>query len=711
MWKLVQGGISPAAASAAAAAAAFAAAGGLHGGSGPSRSSSRVHWGRHPVHAETAPALLGGATPSSPSLGSSAGTSTGCKAPVRKTVCCIGAGAAGLACAKELLERGFDTTVLEARDGIGGVWRLDRSGEHVGVREEQSATSSKYYLGFSDFPIADTAPDFVSHEEYLSYLEAYATHFGIAKHIRFGHHTKAVRRLADSGWELEVATAKGVETIRCDALAICTGLHSQPDYPPRGSPSIPVGFQACVAHARDLKDARRALAGKRVVIVGGGETGAELAHVAAEVGKGPALLSLRRGMTVIGRYLPMPLADRTPDARTPPVDLNERRVVSLLPSSLKHFIFTRSGFFELRDEHPGKHTLGRLLASLAGSAANLVAMPFFISGGALAEVVGTLSRPDFWTLEKPAFREPDGTMMSVELGSITAKLPAEPTGRLHRDTAQLLAYTRKAAEYRLRGFGMRHYSQVRAVLEEYSGAAHGSNFFTKSDDFIYDLLDRSLEVRPGIASYDEAHTVRFEDGSHAEADVIVWCTGYQPRVPFLSSLLRADAAGSPSHTLSSSVEDAFLDGQELFKHVFHPGLDSSVAFIGFARPQLGAMPPIAELQARWFGAVLSGEVRLPSKEDMLAEMETDSSRYECKVFSERLRSSVDFAGYTTEVAKRAGCYPDMGVRTLIQEPLLWRAFWLGPVLPQVYRIGEAGQRGADARQRVVATYQTFFTRS
>jgi len=139
-------------------------------------------------------------------------------------------------------------------------------------------------------------------------------------------------------------------------------------------------------------------------------------------------------MSVIGRYLPMPLADRTPDARTPPVDLNERRVVSLLPSSLKHFIFTRSGFFELRDEHPGKHTLGRLLASLAGSAANLVAMPFFISGGALAELVATLSRPEFWALEKPAFRQPDGTMMSVELGSITARSPAEPTGRLHRDT-------------------------------------------------------------------------------------------------------------------------------------------------------------------------------------------------------------------------------------------------------------------------------------
>merc|ERR1719422_3072111 len=93
--------------------------------------------------------------------------------PVKKRVCCIGAGAAGLSCAKEMLERGFDTTVLEAREGVGGVWRIDTTGNHVGVRREQRATSSKYYLQFSDFPIAGRVPDFPSDEDYIEYLEDY----------------------------------------------------------------------------------------------------------------------------------------------------------------------------------------------------------------------------------------------------------------------------------------------------------------------------------------------------------------------------------------------------------------------------------------------------------------------------------------------------------------------------------------------------------
>lgn len=242
----------------------------------------------------------------------------------KKRVCCIGAGAAGLSCAKEMLECGFDPVVVEAREGIGGVWRIDKTGEHVGVRLEQRATSSKYYLGFSDYPIPETSPDFVGHEEYLSYLEAYAKHFKLKGHIRFGHQVVAVRRKMDGGWEVEVASKDGIEVLPFDAVAVCSGLHSTPDFPAKGAPVPPEGFKARVVHARDLKGASEALRGQRALVVGGGETGAEMAHVAAEVGRGTALFSLRRGITVIGPYLPLPLGGRVPDARTPPVDLNER---------------------------------------------------------------------------------------------------------------------------------------------------------------------------------------------------------------------------------------------------------------------------------------------------------------------------------------------------------------------------------------------------
>jgi len=440
------------------------------------------------------------------------------------------------------------------------------------------------------------------------------------------------------------------------------------------------------------------------VVVGGGETGAELAHVAGDVGSKPALMALRRGMTVIGPYLPLPLADRIPDARTPPVDLNERRVLSLLPHPLKNFIFTRDkeSIFALRDQNPGKHSVVHLLDRVAGAMTSLVIVPFFIMGNVAADVFKELTHPLFWTVDKQSFRQPNGPEMSKEM-KLATSLPSLPPVRLQRNTEQLYEYTRRATWFRMQGYTTWHYQQVRSLLEEFSGARHTQNFLTKSDDFIYNLMDHSLELRPGIAGYEGTNTVVFEDRSRAEIDIVVWCTGYQPQVPFLSQLL-----GESGRSTNGTRRQ--LDGTEFFKNVFHPQFGDSLAFIGFARPQLGAMPPIAEIQARWFGAVLAGDATLPTKESMEVEIAADQIQYESKVFAERMRSTVDFGRYTADIARRAGCFPDVGFRTFFQDYELWRAFWFGPVLPQSYRLDDGGVRGSEARARLKSTYITFFTR-
>jgi dimethylaniline monooxygenase (N-oxide forming) len=261
----------------------------------------------------------------------------------------------------------------------------------------------------------------------------------------------------------------------------------------------------------------------------------------------------------------------------------------------------------------------------------------------------------------------------------------------------------RATDFYMRGFTARHYRDIRSLLEEYSGARHGANFFTKQDDIIYDILDWSLEVRSSISRFEGTNTVVFDDGTRADVDAIVWCTGYQPELPFLDEAFRDAGTGQSS--------GGFFDGQTLYKHVFHPRLGDSLAFIGFARPQIGAMPPIAELQARWFGAVLSGESALPGSSAMEEEAVADRSKFEAeKIFSGRLRSSVDFAKYTSDVAQKAGCYPDVGFQLLFSDPLLWQAFWLGPVLPQSYRIADAGARGETARAKMKEIYRTFLTR-
>ena len=56
--------------------------------------------------------------------------------------------------------------------------------------------------------------------------------------------------------------------------------------------------------------------------------------------------------------------------------------------------------------------------------------------------------------------------------------------------------------------------------------------------------------------------------------------------------------------------------RKLWKHCIHPDLGSAVMFVGFGRPGFGALPPVAEQQARLCVQVLRGAVPLPSPEEM-----------------------------------------------------------------------------------------------
>lgn len=58
---------------------------------------------------------------------------------------------------------------------------------------------------------------------------------------------------------------------------------------------------------------------------------------------------------------------------------------------------------------------------------------------------------------------------------------------------------------------------------------------------------------------------------------------------------------------------------DLYKFVFPPDCPS-LAVIGLIQP-IGSLAPISELQSRWVAAVFSGQIKLPSKTEMLADIE------------------------------------------------------------------------------------------
>ncbi|MFF6787733.1 flavin-containing monooxygenase [Streptomyces filamentosus] len=210
-------------------------------------------------------------------------------------VAVIGAGAAGLAAAKALLDEGLDVTVLERDSRPGGLWAGD-DGAAGGSPAYDSLhlNTSKGRTEFAGFPMPREWPDFPSAALVAGYLARYADAFGVTARIRFGTEVTAVRRTG-TGWE--VTAGGGAEEY--GAVVVANGHNRDPKWP---SPAHPGVFDGVQMHAHDYRDPG-VFAGRRVLVVGMGNSAMDLAVDASYVSSGPVLLSARRGTHIVPKYL------------------------------------------------------------------------------------------------------------------------------------------------------------------------------------------------------------------------------------------------------------------------------------------------------------------------------------------------------------------------------------------------------------------------
>lgn len=179
----------------------------------------------------------------------------------------IGAGPAGLAVAALLKERGMTATVLERSEAVGSAWRrhYDRLALHT----------DKARSHLPGLPFADRLPRYVPRAEVVNYLEAYAEHFGIAP--AFGAN---ITRLSREGNEWHITAEDGREW-QADHVILATGMAdhpARPDWPGLES------FAGKTLHSRDYRRPGD-LPGERVLVVGFGNSGGELAIDLAEAGR------------------------------------------------------------------------------------------------------------------------------------------------------------------------------------------------------------------------------------------------------------------------------------------------------------------------------------------------------------------------------------------------------------------------------------------
>jgi indole-3-pyruvate monooxygenase len=203
--------------------------------------------------------------------------------PERNPVLIVGAGPAGLAAAACLTQRKVPIRIFEAGDAPGHTWRrlYDRLHLHT-VRALSSLPG---------YPMPRRFPRYPSREQVVEYLDGYARRFGLV--IETG---MPVQRAAPEGDGWHVETPAGTHTGR--ALVSATGIFSNPmqaHYPGEAS------FQGQITHSNVYRNATP-FVGKRVLLIGVGNSGAEIAVDLAEHGAHPTI-SIRAGANVVPREL------------------------------------------------------------------------------------------------------------------------------------------------------------------------------------------------------------------------------------------------------------------------------------------------------------------------------------------------------------------------------------------------------------------------
>lgn len=484
----------------------------------------------------------------------------------------IGAGCSGLVTLKYLLDiyPATDIVCFEKSHSVRGCWGNQRP--------DFVSTSTKYTTQFSCFRkwVLDTAPEknfeeFYRGAEFGDYLEAFATHFNLKECIRFGVELRHLEWV-DGGWSLLVAKNGKEERQTFDAVFLCTGLVNQKV--PFGSTAIPI--------AEDPEAVRNAT----VVVVGGGESAADIAnYLAKPEHNNTVFLSLRSGIRVSPRYHPI---------RGVPSDFLRNRLLLSFDKGARNWVGERFVTFRIRFD--------RLLAK--------------------------------WFPHQRARVKPN-------------------------DQARVL---RREWDLKLKARAKGGLFNV---------------FHNKSDNFLDTVAEKRLKIiGPPI---DEGWTDYFDFDQlttlHISPDSLVWSTGYR------------------SHL--SDFSNGIIHLKDFYHGCVHTDLHN-LFLIGFARPIIGNIPSISEMQARYTVGVLSGKYALPKE---LKQKQSELWNLLCAEYGALNTENVypvEQFPYCDVLAREMGILPTL---TTVKSFSLWLKIILTPA-STIHYIDEYFDQLAIKRQKV-----------
>lgn len=209
----------------------------------------------------------------------------------RKSVAIIGAGISGLAAGRVFESTGHRITLFELADDVGGVWHPTR--RYPGVRTQ----SPKDLYRFTDRPMPADYDEWPTGAEVHAYLRRYAKDHGLLDATRFGTRVDSMVRRGDGAPGWTITSRRGEETARddFDFVAICAGQFARPRRLEVDGLDAFEGAGGRVMHSSAYADAS-AVAGKRVVVLGGSKSATDVAVQALDDGARSVTLVYRRNV-------------------------------------------------------------------------------------------------------------------------------------------------------------------------------------------------------------------------------------------------------------------------------------------------------------------------------------------------------------------------------------------------------------------------------
>jgi len=457
---------------------------------------------------------------------------------------------------------------------------------------------------------------------YLEYLEAYVERFHLRQHIHLSTPVISIRRRG-TGHVVRYGSRGGEEENEwhCDAVAICSGLHVTPAIPEiPGMERVP-----SVMHSSQFKGRKDFADHKTVVVLGVGETGMDISYMAVNTPTTErVVLCHKHGWVNAPKLLPetdfFPYFNKKPAhrdqyANSPGVPLDVAHS-SIFDSSYVHRI-VRDSMIPWNFHH------------------------YVMTGLAPWVLTGTFGVWDQWV--------------------------GKPREANHHVSRTIFVKSNQAVwhinpPYKTLGKGsIREWLRAKLVR-------------TPNPD----LHGRLIDVAPWPTHVDDTGQMHFEANDSPEyerikdqtirPDLVIFSTGYRQEMPFLFG--EPDDDGN-HHRPYPTLADAKV------RHIWAPD-DPTVAFIGFLRPQIGAIPPVAEMQAMLWTLTLierlAPEVTIPGlRGERLPQLKASEQWHYMLLpkAGERISYGIDHDSYVAQLAKDMDC--DAGVGDLLR--ISWRRGW------------------------------------